>query len=147
MLLQELSRSRLFDSFREMERIQNQLNKLFENYSAWRSTSEYPPINVYVSEDSVVVTSEMPGVSLEDLDVSVVNDTLTLRGKRLPDEFKSGEMLHRRERHFGEFSRSIQLPFRINAEGVKANFKKGVLHLALPRAEEDKPRKISVQVA
>jgi HSP20 family protein len=147
MLLQELSRSRLLDAFREMERIQGQFNRLFEGYTAWRSATEFPPLNVWVSEDSAVITAELPGVASEDIDVSVVNNTLTIRGSRQPEQINEDETLHRRERSFGQFSRSIQLPFRVDSERVEAKFKRGILQLTLPRAEQDKPRKITVSAA
>jgi HSP20 family protein len=148
MFLQELSRSRLLDGFREIERIQSQLNHLFDGYSAWRTTHEYPAINVWASQDSVVVTAELPGVAPEDIDVSVVNDTLTIRGSRQTELSSNSapaqEAVYRSERPFGQFSRSIQLPFRIDSDKIAAAFKKGVLQLTLPRAEQDKPKKIAV---
>jgi HSP20 family protein len=144
MLLQELSRSRLFDAFREMERLHGQFNRLLEGSNPWRSSSEFPPVNVWVSEDSAIITSELPGLNVEDLDISVVNNTLTIRGARQCEQLVEGETLHRRERMYGQFSRSLQLPFKLDSERVKATFKNGVLQLTLPRAEEDKPRKISI---
>jgi HSP20 family protein len=127
-----------------MERIQNQLNRIFDGYTAWRSTSEFPPINVWISEESVMITAEMPGLSAEDIEVSVVNDTLTIKGSRKAEASSEEESLVRQERVFGQFSRSLQLPFRIESDAVNAKFSKGVLHLTLPRAQSDKPRKISV---
>jgi HSP20 family protein len=77
----------------------------------------------------------------------VVGDTLTLSGTRRPDELQEGERYHRRERTSGHFSRTFQLPFRIEDKQVEAVFEKGVLHISLPRAEADKPKKIAVKMA
>jgi HSP20 family protein len=144
MLLQEFPRTRLFDTFREMERLQQQFNRLFDS-NAWRVAGEFPPINVWTSEDSATVTAEVPGLSPEDIDISVVNDTLTLKGERRPEPLGEGESLHRQERGFGQFARTIQLPYRVDAEKVEASFKRGILTITLPRSEADKPRKISVR--
>jgi HSP20 family protein len=103
-------------------------------------------MNVWTDEDSAVVTAELPGVILEDLDISVEDNTLTLRGTRQPEEVE-GATYHRRERRHGKFARTFQFPFRVDAEKVDATFKSGVLSIVLPRAEEDKPRKITVKAA
>lgn len=142
MLLHELSRSRLFDTVRDMERLQSHFNRLLE--TSWR-TPEFPPLNVWISEDKAHVAAEMPGITPDEIEISVINDTLTLRGCREPDQLKEGESLHRRERGFGQFSRTIQLPFNVDADKVEAISKKGILHITLPRTESDKPRKIAVR--
>lgn len=89
----------------------------------------------------------MPGVSPKDIEISVQNDTLTLRGCRQPRDLEEGETYHRRERGCGRFARTLQLPFQVEPEGVEATFERGVLHISLPRAEADKPKKITVKMA
>jgi HSP20 family protein len=101
-------------------------------------------MNVWVDENSAVVTAELPGVLLDHIDISVEDDTLTLRGDRQPDK-EEGVTYHRRERRYGGFHRTSRLPFRVDAGKVDATFKNGVLSIVLPRAEEDKPRKIAVK--
>ncbi|MDD2696219.1 MAG: Hsp20/alpha crystallin family protein, partial [Anaerolineales bacterium] len=86
-----------------------------------------------------------PGVAPIDIDVSVVNDTLTLSGERAPDAAEAGAQYHRSERGFGKFSRSLQLPYGVDANKVEATFKNGLLRITLPRKEEDKPRKVKVK--
>jgi len=93
------------------------------------------------------VTAELPGVDPNNLDISVINETLTLRGSRKPPELKEGETFHRRERLFGEFTRTLQLPFRVDSNAVEAHVKNGVLIVKLPRAEADKPRKVAIKAA
>jgi HSP20 family protein len=144
MLLQEFPRTRLFETLREMQQLQQQFQRIFDNNS-WRVAGEFPPINVWTSEHSATVTAEVPGLSPEDIEISVVNDTLTLKGERRPEPLAEGESLHRQERGFGQFARTIQLPYRVDADKVEASFKRGVLTITLPRTEQDRPRKISVR--
>jgi HSP20 family protein len=108
------------------------------------TTPRFPAMNVWSGDERVMVTAELPGVTAEDINISVTGDTLTLTGERRRPEVGDGEAYHRQERGYGEFSRSLQLPFRIDANGVEATFRKGVLSITLPRAEEDKPKKIHV---
>jgi len=94
-----------------------------------------------------VITAEVPGVSADEIDISVVGETLTLSGERKPEDLEGGVRYHRRERGGGRFSRSIELPFRVDADKVEAAYDKGILRVTLPRAEADKPRKITVRAA
>jgi len=136
--------------WREIDRMQHEMNRLmqsFPSFSGAQVAPSFPAINVWLSEEGAVVTAELPGVKPEDLDISVVGETLTLTGSRQPEELKEGEKYHRRERRFGKFTRTFQLPFTVEANNVEAKFDKGILHIALPRAEAEKPRKISVKAA
>ena len=136
--------------WREIDRMQREMNQLlrtFPTFSGSQVAPSFPAINVWLSEEGAVVTAELPGVKPEDLDISVVGETLTLTGSRQPDELKEGEKYHRRERRFGKFTRTFQLPFTVETTNVEAKFDKGILHIALPRAEAEKPRKISVKAA
>lgn len=131
----------------EMQRLQREMNRLFDSSlgTDYRRAAGFPAMNVWTSEDAVVVTAELPGVKVEDLDISVVNETLTLSGGREPDEVAEDARYHRRERGCGKFSRSVQLPFPVDADKVEATLKNGALHLSLPRSEADKPKKIAVK--
>ncbi|MBN1874681.1 MAG: Hsp20/alpha crystallin family protein [Anaerolineae bacterium] len=134
--------------FREMERLQREMNRLFtETMSPGRGrvAAGYPAMNIWANEEGVIVTAELPGVNPEDIDIAVDGDTLTLTGVRHPEALKEGETYHRRERGAGKFNRVFQLPFQVEMEAVEATFANGVLHITLPRAEEDKPRKIEVK--
>jgi HSP20 family protein len=108
---------------------------------------EYPLVNVWSQENGSVVTAEVPGLEPGDIEISAHGDTLTLRGSRKPEVLKEGEVRHRNERPCGEFSRTLRLPFRIDSEHVQARLNNGVLSLTLPRAAEDKPRKIAVKAS
>lgn len=110
-----------------------------------RRSSEFPSINTWVSSDESVVTTEVPGVDPENIDITVAGKTVTLRGSRKADEAKTDQSYHRRERWSGDFSKAIELPFNIEAYKVTAKFRKGVLYLTLPKAEAEKPRKIEIK--
>jgi HSP20 family protein len=134
--------------WREMDRLQKEMNRLFDNYAPMRrSAPGYPAMNVWANENGALVTAEVPGVRPEDIDVSVVGETLTLSGMRSPEEMNEDARYHRQERSYGKFTRSLQLPFAVDVNKIEATFKNGVLNVELPRAESDKPRKISVKSA
>ena len=137
-------------TFREMERLRREMNRLFAD--AFRSTGlhaapAYPAVNVWINEDSALVTAELPGCTVDDIEITVADDTLTMKGRRAEDELPEGATYHRRERACGTFSRLLTLPFKIDASKVEAKFENGVLEVKLPRAEEDKPKRIAVKPA
>jgi HSP20 family protein len=105
---------------------------------------EFPPVNVWASQDGAIVMAELPGVSADQLDISVHQNTVTLRGKREPEALGDEARVIRRERIYGSFSRAVVLPFRVDAERISANLERGVLRLELPRPEDDKPRHIKI---
>ncbi len=132
---------------REMERLRREMNRLVSEWPTrvtWGSAPSYPAINVWTNEDSAVVSAELPGIEPGEIDISVEDDALTVRGERRPDE-EEGATYHRRERRYGSFVRTFRLPFRVAADQVEATFKNGVLNIVLPRAEEERPKKISVR--
>ena len=140
-------RYRVPSVWREMDRLQREMNRLFDDTYPRRArrAAGYPAMNVWTNEDGLIITAEVPGVKPEDIDISVVGDTLTLSGSRKPDELKEDSRYHRQERGYGDFTRSIQLPFLANVKKVEATFQNGVLNITMPRAEEDKPKKITVK--
>jgi len=129
-----------FDTLRELEGMRRTLRRFDVP-----STFEFPAINVWASEDNAVVTTEIPGIDPSAIEISVVNDSLTLRGSRQTEDLKEGESYHRRERWSGQFTKTLKLPFAVESGKVEARFSKGVLFISLPRAEAEKPRKISVK--
>jgi HSP20 family protein len=130
------------DPFGEMRRLQDEVNRLFSSYQVTPSEA-FPAVNAYANEDGIALTAQLPGVSQDDLDISVFRDTLTLRGRRQP-EAADRQAYHRRERGQGEFVRNISLPFSVDPERVEATIQDGVLRISLHRPEQDKPRRIKV---
>jgi HSP20 family protein len=104
-------------------------------------------LNVWANDEAVAVTAEVPGVDPASIELSIVGDTLTVSGKRPATEPDRKAGWVRRERDAYQFSRTIQLPFRVDAEAAEARVKDGVLTIALRRLEADKPRKIAVSAA
>lgn len=135
---------RVTDPFREMQRLQGEMNRLFSTVDP-QISHEYPPINVWLGQEDVIVTAEVPGIDPAACEISVIGDMLTISGKTYPEILKEGESYHRQERSYGSFKRILQLPFHVNAEKVEAKYEKGILRITLPRAEEDKPKKVSIQ--
>jgi HSP20 family protein len=120
------------------------MNRVFSSYRT-QGAPTYPAVNVWTGEDGAILTAELPGVNADDLDISVVNDTITISGKREAPEVADEVKYILQERGYGNFNRSVQLPFPVEPEQVDAKFQKGVLRVELPRAEQDRPRKISVK--
>jgi HSP20 family protein len=131
------------DFFTEARRLQENMNNLFGN-PRQEPRTEFPPVNVWVGADGVVLAAEVPGQSPDQIDLTVHQDTVTLRGERKPEPLAEDAVVHRRERVYGPFSRTVVLPFRVDAEKVSAKFDRGVLKLELPRPESDKPRHVKI---
>ena len=103
-----------------------------------------PAMDVYETDDRVVVTVELPGVSAEEVDVSVEDSTLTVSGSREFSSEVTQESYHRIERRYGAFSRAVTLPPQVDASKVDARFEDGVLTVDLPKIEKAKPKKIQI---
>jgi HSP20 family protein len=103
-----------------------------------------PAVDIHEETDRFVMQAEVPGVRSEDIDVSVENNTITLRGEKKQEKVVDGENACRLERFYGTFTRSFVLSTRINPEQIKATFKDGVLEVIVPKAEEVKPKKIKI---
>lgn len=106
-------------------------------------TGAYPPINVFQQGDNLVVILELAGVSKNDLEIQAKDNTIRISGKKAIS-YTEGASLHRRERLGGTFDRTLTVPMQIDANGIKAEYRDGVLALFIPRAESDKPRSISI---
>ena len=137
----------------QLQRLQREMDYVFggvvPNLLASRGNrnavwgSHFPAVNVWENEESYAVEAEIPGLTMADLDLTVLGNELTIRGARKSAE--SGEKkYHRRERGTGEFARVVHLPTDVKAEAVDAQLKNGVLTVMLPKAEAAKPKKINV---
>jgi HSP20 family protein len=134
-----------YSPWRQMRRMRREMDRLMNRMGTGLAVApSYPAMNVWINEDGAIVTAELPGFDPDALDISVVNDTLTLSGNRCAEDVQNATY-HRRERRCGKFSRSFQLPFLVEGNEVDATFERGVLTIELPRAEADKPKKITVK--
>lgn len=144
MFFQELASP--FDSVTQMNILQDRLSRLVNNVQDGRK-NEFPPINIWASEEKIVVVAEVPGINAEDIDLQVCNQTMTLKTKRDLANPEEGQSFHRRERGYGQFTRSIELPYAIDSEKVEASLSSGMLRIELTRAAADLPKKITVHAS
>ena len=141
-----------FEPFRELAAVQARLNRIFnEPYEsgddALTQANWVPPVDVFESpQHELVLKAELPGVKKEDIDLKVENNTLTIRGERKRETETKEDGFHRVERTFGSFARSFTLPQTVSADGIKADYKDGVLTVILPAREEAKPRQVQIAV-
>jgi HSP20 family protein len=131
------------------------VDRLFSNLAAHPTVAgatrfvtgrEFPPVNMWETMETIYAECELPGVKPEELDISVIGNELTIKGRR-GEAGDSQATYHRRERAIGTFTRTVSLPSEVNAEQVQANLRDGVLLLTLPKADSAKPRKVQVQAS
>jgi HSP20 family protein len=142
------------DPFREFGQLQDRINRVFtdaygrSDEGLLTSGNWVPPVDIYQNGDhEVVLKAELPDMTREDIDITVDNGTLTIRGeKKFSSEVKE-DSFRRIERRYGTFSRSFSLPTTVDTAKVGADYKNGVLTVRLPLREEAKPRQIKVDVA
>jgi len=105
-----------------------------------------PQVNVYEDKDHLSIEAQLPGIDLNDVELSVKEQTLQLRGERKTETEKSKDGYHFRESQYGKFSRSFSLPSTVNPDEAKATYDKGVLTITIPKQEKAKPRTIQIEV-
>ena len=134
------------DPFLELRRMQSEMNRLFSGFSV-AASRDFPPINIWLGENKVVVTAELPGIKRDDVNLSLQDEVLTLEGSRPPQLREQDVKWHRRERAYGNFTRTIQLPYRVDPEKVQARYTDGVVEIELERIDADRPKKIQIRTA
>jgi HSP20 family protein len=138
-----------WDPFRSMLSMKRDLDRMFGEYddegetaaSLWR-----PAVDIFETKDNLVLRAELPGMKKEEVQISVENNVLTLKGERKFDKEIKRENYHRVERVYGNFCRSFTLPTSIDKNKIEATFRDGVLEVTMPRAEEAKPKQIDIKV-
>jgi HSP20 family protein len=142
-----------WDPFRELNAVQERVNRLFGD--AYRAADDdvmrrgawAPPVDIYDSGNhELVIKAELPDMTKDDIEITLENNTLTLRGEKKMDSAMKDECCHRIERTYGAFSRAFALPTTVDTSKVSADYKNGVLTIKLPVREEAKPKQIQVQV-
>src|ERR1051326_4589867 len=111
---------------------------------ATTSRGPFPPINVFQQGDNILAIIELPGIDQEKLQSEPKENPTRIAGTKATN-YENGASVHRRERDFGQFDRTISIPVKLESEGIKAEYRDGVLALFLPRAESDKPRSIKIK--
>jgi HSP20 family protein len=142
-----------WDPFRDLISIQDRMNKLFEQTLSRSRTEEgvapaawTPAVDIYETAETIMMKAELPGLTREDIEIQVQDNTLVLRGERRFAKDVQQENYLRIERAYGSFHRTFTLPASIQQDGIRAVFRDGVLELLLPKREGSKPQKISIEV-
>jgi len=129
--------NRLFDSF---------FSGLPERRKGLLEGEWAPSIDVAETDEEIVVTAELPGVKQEEVDISIADSVLTLKGEKKEEKEVKEKNYHRIERSYGSFQRSISLPTGVEASKAKATYKDGILRVTVPKVEEAKPKQIKIDV-
>jgi HSP20 family protein len=144
-----------WDPMRDMMSLQERMNKLFEDSLARSRSTEQddfpmgswtPPVDIYETEDKVILRADLPGVDQKDIDLRIEDNTLILRGERTFAKEEKQEDFLRIERSYGSFQRTFRLPSSVDQNRVMANHRDGVLEVVLTKREETRPRAIKVEV-
>jgi HSP20 family protein len=133
-----------YDPFQGLRLFEDAVTRLMSEPSAGRPWA--PAVDILETEDAIVLKADTPDVNIDDIDIRVENNTLTLRGHRKFEKDEKVKGWHRVERSYGEFVRSFALPNTVDTEKVQADYKNGVLSVTLPKKEAAKPRQVKVAV-
>jgi len=141
-----------WEPFRGATSLQDQVNRLFNDVLERRGeesslTAWAPAVDIYETEQELVVKADVPDVDPKDLDIRVENNILTIRGERKFEKKVSEESYLRVERAYGSFARSFTLANTVNSDAIKAEYQSGVLTMTIPKKEEAKPKQIKVNVS
>jgi len=133
------------DVWREMERLRKEMDGLFSSYGRNAGSAAYPLVNVYESGDNLVVTAELAGATRDNVSITFSSGVLTISGTQtLPKSVKNMTAV-RRERTAGSFEKTVRIPVKIDTEKINASFVNGMLSVTLPKAEEAKPKSITIE--
>ena len=140
-----------WDPFRDLNTLQDRMNRLFEEANRGgradeptATTSWSPSVDIFETEESIVVKAEVPGVDPKEIALSLENNVLTLKGDRRFEEETKDENYHRIERSYGGFSRSFSIPALVEEAAIKADYKEGILTIVLPKTEKARPKQIQI---
>ena len=135
-----------WDPFREMTGVQDQLDRLWRGVFEGRGQESWlPAVDVFDTKDAVVLKAELAGLDPDDIEIEVDDNVLTIKGERKFEEKVDEERYYRVERRYGSFSRSLALPQGVRADDIQADYEDGVLEVRVPKAEEEKPKRITVK--
>jgi len=129
--------------------IQDEMNRMFNSVARTSDSGTGvwgPSVDISENENEIVVVAEVPGMKRENINISIQDNVLTLKGEKKRESDENEENYHRIERSYGVFERSFSLPSVIQTDRVTASYKNGVLSIKLPKAEEAKPKQIDIAV-
>ena len=131
---------------RDMDRLFSRLWDDFGMPHFQRPSRDIPSIDLYETEENLILKAEIPGLNPEDLDVSITNDILTIKGEMKKEFAQERENYHRMERRYESFSRSIQLPSRVMIEDVEATYREGVVTIIMPKCKPEITKKVKIRI-
>jgi HSP20 family protein len=131
-----------WDPLRELNKMMGARWDLPSSTTGWN-----PAVDIFETENEVVIKAELPGMEAKDIDIRLENNVLTLKGERHFSAETKEENYHRVEREYGTFSRSFSLPSAVKEDKIKADYKDGMLKVTLPKKEEVKPKAIKIEAA
>ncbi|MBI2413838.1 MAG: Hsp20/alpha crystallin family protein [Deltaproteobacteria bacterium] len=141
------------DPFKDLLFLQERMSRIFDEallkYKGCSSMTGgmwYPPVDIYETEDSVVLKAELPGVDRNNVSIEVNENTLTLKGERRQEKGLCEDNYHRMERFYGTFQRAFSLPYSVDKHNITANFRDGVLKIAVPKAVDANRDSVKVKV-
>ncbi len=139
--------------FRELERMRREMDRIWDSFFERRparveeAAAEWlPMLDVSETKNDYVVKAELPGIDPKDIDISLMDDVLTIKGEKKQEKEEKEENYHVIERCYGSFSRSVRLPGQVQSDKINATFKNGVLKVTLPKTEEAKKKEIKIKV-
>jgi HSP20 family protein len=140
-----------WDPFRDLSVLQERMNRLFEDAGrgyrgddAAATTTWSPAVDIFETESEIMVKAELPGIERKDIALNLDNNVLTLKGERKFEKETRQENYHRIERSYGVFSRAFSIPAIVDEEKIRADYKDGILTIALPKKEQVKPKQIKI---
>lgn len=135
-----------WDPFRDVLSLRDEMDRLLQRgWSEETFSGQWaPPLDLYEEDDRFVIKLDLPGMHSENIEVTLDQNLLSIRGERMFEDEAKQESYHRIERRYGSFARSVSLPAQVDADAIQAEFTDGVLTVTVPKAETAKPRKIKI---
>lgn len=140
-----------WDPFKDLLFLQDRMSRIFDETllkykGSAGSGAWFPPVDIYETEDNIVLKAELPGIEMKNVDIEVMESTIILKGERKLEKNLNEENYHRMERFYGTFQRVFNLPYMIDRNDIKASFKDGVLKITVPKYKETKAEVVKVPV-
>jgi HSP20 family protein len=124
--------------------VKNELESLLNGLTSKYNNDTFPNLNIYESDNEITLVAEIPGVDKNNVAITLKNNILTIAGKKSERVLNNETRIIRRERVGGSFDKSVRIPFRVNDSQISANYKDGILTITIPKAEEAKPKTITI---
>jgi len=139
--------------FRDLERMRKEMDRLWDSFFEGRPSRKaeevgewLPTLDVLETKNDLVVRAEIPGIDPKDIDISLANDILTIKGEKKQEIEEKEENYHLIERSYGSFTRMVRLPREVQSDKISASYKNGILKITLPKSEEAKKKEIKIKV-